>query len=230
MSDSVWPHRRQPTRLPHPLDSPGKNTGVSCHFLLQCMKVKRESEVAQSCLTLSDCLPKIMMDGTIQRDPNYHSIEGKVLSSSKRNGYKKTILPTKFKVSRSKVITLTYRFPDADIHWDLSDLLSLTSFISLDFCQPSWVICCCSVAHSCPTLVTPWTATRQASLSSTISQSLLKLTSIESVMPSTILSSVIPFSSCLWSFPASESFLMSGLFASGGQSIGALASVLPMNI
>ena len=54
MSDSVWPHRRQPTRLPRPWDSPGKNTGVGCHFLLQCMKVKSESEVAQSCLTLSD--------------------------------------------------------------------------------------------------------------------------------------------------------------------------------
>ena len=48
------PHRRQPTRLPHPWDSPGKNTGVGCHFLLQCMKVKRESEVAQLCLILSD--------------------------------------------------------------------------------------------------------------------------------------------------------------------------------
>ena len=46
------PHRRQPTRLPHPRDSPGKNAGVGCHFLLQCMKVKSESEVAQSCLTL----------------------------------------------------------------------------------------------------------------------------------------------------------------------------------
>ena len=54
MSDSVWPHRWQPTRLPHPWDSPGKNTGVGCHFLLQCMKVKSESEVAQSCLTLCD--------------------------------------------------------------------------------------------------------------------------------------------------------------------------------
>ena len=52
MSDSVWPHRWQPTRLPHPWDSPGKNTGVGCHFLLQCMKVKSESEVAQLCLTL----------------------------------------------------------------------------------------------------------------------------------------------------------------------------------
>ena len=54
MSNSVQPHRQQPTRLPCSRDSPGKNTGVGCHFLLQCMKVKRESEVAQSCLTLSD--------------------------------------------------------------------------------------------------------------------------------------------------------------------------------
>ena len=54
MSDSVRPHRRQPTRLPCPWDSPGKNTGVGCHFLLQCMKVKSESEVAQLCPTLSD--------------------------------------------------------------------------------------------------------------------------------------------------------------------------------
>ena len=54
MSDSVRPHRRQPTRLSHPWDSPGKNTGVGCHFLLQCMKVKSEIEVAQSCPTLSD--------------------------------------------------------------------------------------------------------------------------------------------------------------------------------
>ena len=52
MSDWVWPHRRQPTRLPLPWDSPGKNTGVGCHFLLQCRKVKSESEVAQLCLTL----------------------------------------------------------------------------------------------------------------------------------------------------------------------------------
>ena len=50
----LWPHRRQPTRLRHPWDSPGKNTGVGCHFLLQCMKVKSESEVAQSCPIFSD--------------------------------------------------------------------------------------------------------------------------------------------------------------------------------
>ena len=54
MSDSVRPHRGQPTRLLCPWDSPGRNTGVGCHFLLQCMKVKSESEVAQLCPTLSD--------------------------------------------------------------------------------------------------------------------------------------------------------------------------------
>ena len=54
VSDSMRPHRRKPTRLPRPWDSPGKNIGVGCHFLLQCIKVKSEREVAQSCPTLSD--------------------------------------------------------------------------------------------------------------------------------------------------------------------------------
>ena len=54
MSDSVRPHRWQATRLPRPWDSPSKNTGVGCHFLLQCVKVKSESEVAQSCPALHD--------------------------------------------------------------------------------------------------------------------------------------------------------------------------------
>ena len=54
VSNSVRPHSRKSTRLPRPWDSPGKHTGVGCHFLLQCMKVKSESEVAQSCLTLCD--------------------------------------------------------------------------------------------------------------------------------------------------------------------------------
>ena len=66
----MWPHRRQPTRLSCPWDSPGKNTGVGCHFLLQCMKVKSESEVAQSCPTLRhpmDCsLPGSSVHGIFQ--------------------------------------------------------------------------------------------------------------------------------------------------------------------
>ena len=70
MSDSVRPLRRQPTRLLCLWDSPGKNTGVGCHFLLQCMKVKSESEVAQSCLILRnpmDCsLPGSSTHGIFQ--------------------------------------------------------------------------------------------------------------------------------------------------------------------
>ena len=62
--------RQLPTRLPHPWDSPGMNTGVGCHFLLQCMKMKSESEVAQSCPTLRnpmDCsLPGSSAHGIFQ--------------------------------------------------------------------------------------------------------------------------------------------------------------------
>ena len=70
MSNSVQPHRQQPTRLARPWDSPGKNTGVGCHCLLQCMKVKSESEVAQSYPTLSDpidcSLPGSFIHGIFQ--------------------------------------------------------------------------------------------------------------------------------------------------------------------
>ena len=70
VSDAVGPHRWQPTRLPHPWDFPGKNTGVGCHFLLQCMKVRSESEVAQLCLALHnpmDCsLPGSSAHGIFQ--------------------------------------------------------------------------------------------------------------------------------------------------------------------
>ena len=70
VSDSVRPHRRQPIRLPRPWDSPGKSTGVGCHFLLQCMKVKSESEVTQLCPTLHDPMdcspPGSSVHGTFQ--------------------------------------------------------------------------------------------------------------------------------------------------------------------
>ena len=70
MSNCVQPHRQQPTRLPHPWDSPGKNTGVGCHFLLQRTKVKSQSEVSQSCLTVSDpmdcSLPGFSIHGIFQ--------------------------------------------------------------------------------------------------------------------------------------------------------------------
>ena len=72
MSDSVWPHIRQPTRLPYPWDSPGKNTGVGCHFLLQCMKVETENwkwscSVVQTLSDPMDCnLPGSSVHGIFQ--------------------------------------------------------------------------------------------------------------------------------------------------------------------
>ena len=79
MSDSVRPHRQQPTRLLCPWDSPGRNTGVGCHFLLQCMKVKSESEVTQSYPTLSDPMdcspPGSSVHGILQaRTPEWVAI------------------------------------------------------------------------------------------------------------------------------------------------------------
>ena len=65
MSDSVQSHRRQPTRLSRPWDSLRKNIGVGCHFLLQCMKVKSESEVTQSCLTLGDPMDCSLPDSPV---------------------------------------------------------------------------------------------------------------------------------------------------------------------
>ena len=92
--------------------------------------------------------------------------------------------------------------------------------------------CCCVQLLSCIWLfATPWTAAHEASLSFATSQSLCKLMSIESGMPSNhLILILVKFSPCLQSFLAPGSFLMSWLFTSGGQSVVASASVLPMNI
>ena len=97
MSNSVQPHRQQATRLPHPWDSPGKNTGVGCHFLLQCMKVKSQSEVAQSCPTLSnpmDCsLPVSSIHGIFQaRVLEWGAIAFSVTRSTNRQLTKETVI------------------------------------------------------------------------------------------------------------------------------------------
>ena len=107
------PHRQQPTRFPCPWDSPGKNTGVGCHFLLQCIKVKSESEVAQSCPTLRDpmdCSPpgfsahgifqaRVLEWGAIAfSDSNNSSVEFvKNFPSQVRNkrNYSKSVISTK---------------------------------------------------------------------------------------------------------------------------------------
>ena len=85
VSDSVRPHRRQPIRLPRPWDSPGKNTGVGCHFLLQCMKVKSESEVAQSCSTLSDPMDYSLPGSSVHRILQARILEWIAISFSRRN-------------------------------------------------------------------------------------------------------------------------------------------------
>ena len=92
MSNSVRPQRRQPTS---PCDSPGKNTGMGCHFLLQCMKVKSESEVAQSCPTLSDpmdcSLPGSSVHGIFQAGV----LEWGAIAKKKKNQCLFSVMPLK---------------------------------------------------------------------------------------------------------------------------------------
>ena len=82
LSDTVQPYRWQPTRLPRPWDSPGKNTGVGCHFLFQCRKVKTESEVAQSCLTLCDPMDCILPGSSIHGIFQARKYPGKLIIAS----------------------------------------------------------------------------------------------------------------------------------------------------
>ena len=91
MSDSVRPHRRQPTRLPCPWDSPGKNIGVGRHFLLQCMKVKSESEVIQSCPTLHDLMDCSLPGSSIHRIFQARVLEWGAITFSETNYYSPTI-------------------------------------------------------------------------------------------------------------------------------------------
>ena len=82
------PHRLQPTRLPHPWDSPGKNTGVGCHFLLQCMKVKSENEVAQSCPTLCDPMDCSLPGSSIHGIFQARVLEWGAIAFSKRTNHR----------------------------------------------------------------------------------------------------------------------------------------------
>ena len=202
MSDSVRPHRQQTTRLPRPWDSPGKNTGVGFQFLLQCMKMKSESEVSQSCLTLSnpvDCSPRgSAIHGIFQaRVLEWVAISFSRGSSrpedwtqiSRIGGRRFTIWATK------EVLFSSVQFS----HSVVSDSL-----------RPH------ESQHARPHCPSP--TPRVHSDSRPLSQ----------WCHPAISSSVVPFSSCPQSLPASESFPMSQLFAWGGQSTGvsALASVL----
>ena len=105
MSDSVRPHRWQPTKLPLPWDSPGKNTGVGCHCLLQCVKLKSESEVAQSYPTLSN-----PMDCSLPRSSVHRIFQARVLEWG------------------------AIAFSDSWVHISLS-LMLFASLISSDICK-----------------------------------------------------------------------------------------------
>ena len=86
MSDSVRPNRRQPTRLPCPWDSPGKNIGVGCAFLLQCMKVKSGSEVTQLCPTPSDPMDCSLPGSSVHGIFQARVLEWGAIESSSANG------------------------------------------------------------------------------------------------------------------------------------------------
>ena len=84
---TLRPHRWQPTRLPRPWDSPGKNTGLGCHFLLQCTKVKSENEVTQSCPTLSDPMDCSLPGSSIHGICQARVLEwGAIVFSEKKSG------------------------------------------------------------------------------------------------------------------------------------------------
>ena len=87
MSGSVQPHRQQPVGLRHPWDSPGKNTGVGCHFLLQCMKVKSQSEVTQSCPILRDPMDCSLPGSSIHGIFQARVLEWGAIAFSKSNNY-----------------------------------------------------------------------------------------------------------------------------------------------
>ena len=109
MSDSVRPHRRWPTRLCRPWDSPGKNTGAGCHFLLQCMKVKSESEVAQSCPTLRDPMDCSLPGSSIHGIFQARVLEWVAIAFSKKKKKKKESFFIKYAVFVSELDLLSPR-------------------------------------------------------------------------------------------------------------------------
>ena len=141
MSDSVRPHRRQPTRLPRPWDSPGKNTGVSCHLLLQCMKVKSESEVAQLCPTLRDPMDCSLPGSSIHGIFQARVLEWGAIAFSASNEYSGLI---SFKIDWFDVLVvqgtlkslLWHHSSKASIlQLSVHDYWKNHSFHYMDFCQ-----------------------------------------------------------------------------------------------
>ena len=146
MSDSVRPHRWQPTRLPHSWDSPGKNTGVGCHFLLQCRKVKSESKVVQSCQTLSnpvDCsLPGSTVHGIFQARVLEWGAIAFSISYARYLLFLSFIVPilawnisliSLFSWKRSLVFPILF-FSSISLHWSLRKAFFISPCYSLELC------------------------------------------------------------------------------------------------
>ena len=127
MSDSVRPHRRQSTRLLCPWDSSGKKTGVGCHFLLQCMKVKSESEVAQSCLTLRDPMDCSPSGSSVHGICQARVLEWDGIAFSHTNGYEHTKKCSKASVIMEILINTTVRHHFTPTRMAIIKKLKITS-------------------------------------------------------------------------------------------------------
>ena len=135
MSDSVRPHRRQPTRLPCPWDSPGKNTGIGCHCLLQCVKVKSESEVAQSCPTLSDPMDCSQPDSSIHGILQARVLEWAAIAFSLEDEWNMNFFPS---LSTSQNLKCSFpRFWSYCYPYDHKIGVPLTSTHAITFFQSS---------------------------------------------------------------------------------------------
>ena len=138
MSDSVQPQRQQPTRLRRPWDSPDKNTGVGCHFLLQCTKVKSESEVTQSCLTLSDpmdwSLPSSSVHGIFQaRVLEWGAIAFSEDTTRGLMGFKTVALFDGCQWAMSNLLTDSPRLGSAQKSWQKENAPTSTSYQEISY-------------------------------------------------------------------------------------------------
>ena len=147
------PHRRQPTRLPRPRDSPGRNTGVGCHFLLQCMKVKSESEVAQSCPTLQDPMDCSLTGSSVHGIFQARVLEWGAIAFSGSTYYPTLKLSLSFKlhyfsvtfIPAAQFITWSvrefptfYTYSDSNINGFFKYLfVFLITILSFSYCQQS---------------------------------------------------------------------------------------------
>ena len=128
----MWPHRRQPARPRRPGDSPGKNTGVGCHFLLQCIKVKSESEVAQSCPTLSDPMDCRLPGSSIHGIFQARGLEwGAIAFSLTNTTLNKSRLCIDIVQPRSR-LHLVKMFQCEDDHTFKRNAVNDTSYVSLE--------------------------------------------------------------------------------------------------